>query len=46
MSALILSYELENEPAYPTEEQAHEAYLLNGWDYLAEEEVLDAIRNP
>lgn len=38
-SALVQSYELDNEPTYPTEEQAHEAYLQAGWDYLAEEEV-------
>ena len=39
MNALILSYELDNEPTYPTEEQAHEVFLLNGWDCLAEEEA-------
>jgi hypothetical protein len=39
-SALVQSYELDNEPTYPTEEQAHEAYLQAGWDYLAEEEVV------
>jgi hypothetical protein len=40
MNALALSYTLDNEPTYPTEEQAHEAYLQAGWDYLAEEEVV------
>ena len=39
MNNLILSYELDNEPTYPTEELAHEAYLLAGWDCLAEEGV-------
>jgi hypothetical protein len=37
-SSLVLSYQLDNEPTYPTEEQAHEAYLLAGWDYLADDE--------
>ena len=33
MSPLAMSYTLDLEPAYPTEEQAHEAYLhLSGGD--------------
>lgn len=38
-SALVQSYELDNEPTYHTEEQAHEAYLQAGWDCLMEEEL-------
>ena len=39
MSPLAMSYTLDLEPTYPTEEQAHEAYLLGGWDCLQPDEV-------
>lgn len=39
-SFLVLSYELDNEPTYPTEEEATEVFLRMGWDYFTEEEVV------
>jgi len=36
MNNLILSYELDHEPTYPTEEQAQEVFLHKGWDCLGD----------